>query len=226
MPELAWYASPFLFFFYEKLQLTFPFKTLSSSQEPVLGYMVFVEASATLTMKNSCFVDNNYRGNTVTVRAASGIAESTDNFSDDIQYTNCPFRYTYELNKCAAAESPTCLIPSCAASYNVFNARTDRYFANIANGSTINNPPCSINIEAILPCTAKGTKVFVQLLRDGSVVQEYLNEGRYFLFGITKQKENILPGTIASGTYTIQTKINGILQPAPYNFTLAGTCVP
>jgi hypothetical protein len=186
--------------------------------------MVFVEASATLNIQSSCFIDNYYRGDNVIVRAASGVAASTDNFSDDIKYQYCPYMINYELNKCFAAESQSCQIPSCAASYKVFNARTDRFFANIANGATIKNPPCSINIEAILPCTVKGAKVLVQLLRDGAVVQEYRSEERFFLFGSTSK--NILPGTIASGTYTIQTKINGITQPAPYNFTLAGTCAP
>jgi hypothetical protein len=131
--------------------------------------------------------------------------------------------FNQEQYKCYAQESQYCLLPSCAASYKVFNARTDRFFADIANGGTINNPPCSINIEAILPCASKGATATVQLLQGGTVIQELAERSRFFLFG--NNKNNILPGTIVSGTYTIQTKVNGVVQPAPFTFTLAGTCV-
>jgi hypothetical protein len=186
---------------------------------------VFVEAGSTLNIQNSCFIDNYVEsGAPVWVRCASGLVDSSDNYIDDIEYgTDCQYMFNQEQYKCYAQESPYCLLPSCSASYNVFNARTDKLVANIANGGTINNPPCSINIEAILPCASKGATAMVQLLQGGSVIQELAETSRFFLFG--NNKNNILSGTIASGTYTIQTKINGVLQPAPFTFTLTGTCV-
>lgn len=185
--------------------------------------MVFVEASATLNIQNSCFVDNYFRGDAVIVRAASGLIESVDNYSPADDAWRCPFMYNEEMHKCYAQESPYCKLPACKASYKVFNARTDRFFADITNGGTINNPPCSINIEAILPCAPNNAEAKVQLLQNSTVIQELDETERFFLFGNKKTK--VFPGTIASGTYKIQTKINGVVQPAPFTFTLAGTCV-
>jgi len=190
------------------------------------GYLVITEAGSTLNIQNSCFIDNFVEnGAPVWVRCASGLIDSANNYIDDIPYgTDCQYMFNQEQYKCFAHESPYCPLPACKAFYKIFNARTDRFFAEIANGGTINNPPCSINIEAILPCASKGAKAKVQLLQGSTVIKELVDTDRFFLFG--NNKNNILPGTIASGTYKIRTKINGIVQPAPFTFTLAGTCVP
>ena len=131
--------------------------------------------------------------------------------------------FNQEQYKCFAPESSTCAIRDCAASYKVFNAKTDTFVANIVNGGTITNPPCRINIEAILPCAPPGTVALMELLQNGVVVRKKTDRGRFFLFG--NSDNNISPGTIASGMYTIQTTINGFLVPPAVTFTLTGTCV-
>jgi hypothetical protein len=152
------------------------------------------------------------------------LIDSADNYIDGIDgEPDCQYMFNQEQFKCFAPESPTCSVPACSASYKVFNARTDAFFADIVNGGTINSPPCSINIEAILPCASNGAKAVVQLLRNGVAVNQREEVEPFYLFG--NSKANILPGNIASGTYTIQTLINGVVQPAPFTFTLAGRCI-
>jgi hypothetical protein len=189
------------------------------------AFLVFIESSSTLTIQKTCFIDNVVEGNApVWVRADSGLIDSADNYIDGIDgEPDCQYMFNQEQFKCFAPESPTCSVPACAASYKVYNARTDASFADIVNGGTINSPPCSINIEAILPCASNGSKAVVQLLRNGAVINQREEGEPFFLFG--NNKANILPGTIASGTYTIQALINGVVQPAPLTFTLAGRCI-
>jgi hypothetical protein len=110
-------------------------------------------------------------------------------------------------------------------SFKVYNARTQNVVATLTtNGTTITAPPCSINIEAVLPCLSTGVKkVRLELLRNGAVVRQRDETGsRYCLFGNTGS--SVSTGTIASGTYTIRAVVNGIIQPKPVTFTLAGTC--
>jgi hypothetical protein len=105
----------------------------------------------------------------------------------------------------------------------VYNARTQNVVATLTNGMTITAPPCSINIEAVLPCLSTGVKkVRLELLRNGAVVRQRDELVRYLLFGNTGS--SVSTGTIASGTYTIRAVVNGIIQPKPVTFTLAGTC--
>jgi hypothetical protein len=194
------------------------------SQGP--AYLVFVEVSSTLKIQDTCFIDNVVQIGyaPVWVKAESGLIDSANNYIDGIDgEPYCQYMFNQEQFKCFAPESSTCSVPACAASYEVYNARTDAFFADIVNGGTINSPPCSINIEAILPCASNGSKVVVQLLRNRVVVNQREEVEPFYLFG--NGKADILPGTIASGTYTIQTLINGVVQPAPFTFTLAGRCI-
>jgi hypothetical protein len=140
----------------------------------------------------------------------------------------CPFLFRHEAWKCTAPTSNVCLADACDVSFRVYNTRTQRAVGNTltTNGTTITGPPCKINIEAVVPCVVSstgGTKVRLELLRNGVVVRQREEVARYFLFGNTGT--TISAGTIATGTYTIRAVVNGIVQPKPITFTLAGTCV-
>jgi hypothetical protein len=129
-----------------------------------------------------------------------------------------------EAYKCVAPESTACALPACAASYKLYNARTDKVFANIVNGGTITSPPCDLNIEAVLPCATTGDTVTIQLLnQNGGVIESRDQRAPFFLFG--NNKGNILSGKIAPGTYRIQAVANGVVQPSSITFTIAGRCV-
>ena len=96
---------------------------------------------------------------------------------------------------------------------------------DIVNGGNITSPPCRVNIEVVLPCATEGESVTVQLLdAAGSVVGARSQTDAFFLFG-RNRNGNVLAGTIAAGTYTIQAIANGVVQPSPTTFTLSGSCV-
>ena len=144
-----------------------------------------------------------------------------DEFDEPI--SPCQYIFKEEAYKCFAPESNVCGLPACAASYKLYNARKDKVVANVVNGGTITSPPCDLNIEVVLPCATTGKNVSVQLLQpNGTIIRARDEVEKFFLFGNTKT--NIYAGKIASGTYTIQAVANGIVQPSPATFTLAGNC--
>lgn len=115
----------------------------------------------------------------------------------------------------------------CAVSFDVVNARVDTFVASLVDGGTVLNPPCQVNIEAVVACTPPLDKGVVALeLRSGGLVVQAREErvAPYFLFGDTPGG-NIYSGRILSGLYNIRTRILGAESP-PLNFSLAGTCVP
>jgi hypothetical protein len=183
------------------------------------GYGIYVESGSSLTISKSCFVNNYIDGYApVWVRSKSGLIASQDNYVSDGELT-CR---NHEAWKCAQPESKVCLAPVCDVSFKVYNARTQNVVATLTtNGTTT---PCSINIEVVLPCLSTGVKkVRLELLRNGAVVRQRDETGiRYCLFG--NAGSSVIPGMIASGTYTIRAVVNGIIQPKPVTFTLAGTC--
>jgi hypothetical protein len=189
------------------------------------GYGIYVESGSSLTISKSCFVNNYIDGYApVWVRSKSGLIASQDNYvSDGEPISACQYMFNHEAWKCAQPESKVCLAPACDVSFKVYNARTQNVVATLTNGMTITAPPCSINIEAVLPCLSTGVKkVRLELLRNGAVVRQRDELVRYCLFGNTGS--TVSSGTIASGTYTIRAVVNGIIQPKPVTFTLAGTC--
>jgi SdiA-regulated len=111
-----------------------------------------------------------------------------------------------------------------AVSFRIFNVATRSYVANVTNGATIPNPPCLINIEAVVPCAT--TPVTVQLRRFSTggmrTVNFRIERARpFFLFGDTPQA--VLSGSIAAGTYTLRTIVdNKVSDPVSVTF---GTCV-
>jgi hypothetical protein len=137
----------------------------------------------------------------------------------------CEYLFKHESFKCKAPESNVCLAPACNVVFNVYNVRTQAVVKTLTSGTTITAPPCNINIEAILPCLpGTVTKIKMELLRNGNVIRQREEESRFFLFG--NVGDTASSGTIAAGTYTIRATINGVVQPKPVTFTLAGTCVP
>ena len=182
-------------------------------------------------------MNNYFEGNApVWITADSGLVSSVNNYVSEIpiaefddDYTEpispCQYMFKEEAYKCVAPESATCGLPACAASYKLYNARTDKVVARIVNGRTISSPPCSVNIEVVLPCITKGERVTLQLLHmNGTVVQARNESEPFFLFG-NNPPNNILSGKIAPGTYKIQAVVaGGIVQPSPTTFTLSGTC--
>jgi SdiA-regulated len=111
-----------------------------------------------------------------------------------------------------------------AVSFRIYNAATKSYVANITNGATIPNPPCLINIEAVVPCAT--TPVTIQLRRfstGGTRTVNFRVERTlpFFLFGDTPQA--ILSGSIAPGTFTLRTIVGNIVS-APVAVTF-GACV-
>jgi hypothetical protein len=151
---------------------------------------------------------------------------STNNYvTTNNPLSPCEYLFTHESWKCKAPESTVCLSSVCDAVFKVYNVNTQSVVAPLTNGTTISAPPCSINIEAILPCVSSGTKIGLELLKNGVVVRQR-NEvvDRQFLFG--KVGDLAASGTIAAGAYTIRAVVNGAVQPKPITFTLSGTCVP
>lgn len=137
----------------------------------------------------------------------------------------CQYMFLEEAYKCVAPESKVCKHKLCAASYKLFNARTDKAVANIVNGGTISSPPCDVNIEAVLPCATTGKNITMQLLNaTGSVMNTRTEKAtQFFLFG--NKDANVYRGKIAPGTYTIRALMNGVVQPSPKKFTLSGNCI-
>lgn len=195
------------------------------------GFGIRVASSSTLNISSSCFVNNFFEGtSTVWIRADSGLVSSQNNFASqtplnrfDQPISPCQYIFKEEAYKCVAPESNVCGLPACAASYKLYNARNDKFVTNIANGATITSPPCDVNIEVVLPCVTSGKTVSLQLIaHNGTVIAARDEVERFFLFG--NNKNNILPGKIASGTYTVQAIETGNIQPTPTKFTLAGRC--
>jgi hypothetical protein len=198
------------------------------------GFAIQVSSSSTLNISNTCFV-NNYianGGGPVHIVADSGLISSKSNFvsetpvyDDDESQTISPCQYNFleEAYKCVEPERNLCGLPACAASYKLYNARTDKVVADIFNGGTIASPPCDVNIEAVLPCVAAGEEVTVQLLNQkGNIVKSKEEVVPFFLFG--NNNKDIGGGKITAGSYKIQALVNGVFQPSPVTFTM-GKCV-
>jgi hypothetical protein len=174
------------------------------------GYAIKVASSSTLSISNTCFVNDYY--------AQTPLDKSGDPVSA------CQYIFKEEAYKCFAPESNVCGLPACAASYKLYNATSNTVFANIVNGGTITSPPCDLNIEAVLPCSTSGKKVTIQLLNQlGAVIKEKNRTSPFFLY--TMNRANALDGKLKSGKYTIQAVANGVVQPSPQTFTLAGSCL-
>jgi hypothetical protein len=177
-------------------------------------------------------VNEYYSGNApVWIVADSGLVSSKNNYISetplndfDEPISDCQYMFLEEAYKCVAPESPTCGLPACAASYKLYNARTDKVVARMVNGGTIRSPPCDMNIEVVLPCATKGKDMTIQLLNQNNTIIRSRNESvPFFLFG--NIKSNVLAGKLASGTYKIQAvSATGIVQPSPITFTLSGSC--
>jgi hypothetical protein len=136
----------------------------------------------------------------------------------------CQYIFKEEAYKCVAPESNVCRLPACSASYKLYNAASDTVFANIVNGGTISSPPCNLNIEAVLPCATQGKRITVQLLNQtGAVIQERNRRSPFFLY--STNRADMLNGRLKAGTYTIQAVADGVVQPSPHTFILAGNCV-
>lgn len=116
-------------------------------------------------------------------------------------------------------------IVGCIATFNIYNAVTDTRVATVLSGGTVSNPPCQVNIEAVVTCAAPVSgAVTIELLAGTRIVSSRGETAApYFLFG-DNGAGDVLPGTIASGNYTLQARANGVVSPA-VGFTLAGTCV-
>ena len=74
---------------------------------------------------------------------------------------------------------------SCRATFNLFNATSNAIFGTFSAGSTITNPPCSMNFEIVnTTCTVVGP-MKITTFRDGNVivVSRTENVAPYFAFG-------------------------------------------
>jgi hypothetical protein len=162
----------------------------------------------------------------VWIRADSSLASSSSNYLyDPDPLSPCSYLFKHESYKCKAPESSVCLAPACNVAFQVFNVRTQTLARTLTDGLTITAPPCNINIEAVVPCLPNTvTKVKLELLRNGNVIRQRDEESRFFLFG--NVGNTISSGSLAAGTYTIRASVNGVVQPNPVTFTLAGTCAP
>jgi hypothetical protein len=135
--------------------------------------------------------------------------------------TPCQFILLEEAYKCIAPERNVCDLRACTASYKLYNARTDKVFADIVNGGSIASPPCDVSIEAVLPCATTGKNLTLQLLNQNGSVRSKVEVFPFFLFGNNQQA--VGAGRISAGTYKIQAVANGVVQPSPITFTL-GQC--
>jgi hypothetical protein len=171
-------------------------------------------------------------GGPVHIVADCGLISSKNNYvsetpvhDDDESLTISPCKYIFfeEAFKCVEPERNVCVLPACAATYKLYNARTDKVVADIVNGETIASPPCDVNIEAVLPCATTGEMIAVQLLNQkGNIVKAKEEVSPFFLFG--SNNKDIGAGKIMAGTYKIQALVNGEVQPSPVTFTM-GKCV-
>ena len=115
---------------------------------------------------------------------------------------------------------------SCRATFNLFNATSNAKFGTFSAGSTIANPPCSMNFEIVnTTCTVAGP-MKITTYRDGNVIVNSRTENvaPYFAFG-DDGKGDVLGATLAlNKTYSLVYEFNGAVR-GPIAFTLSGTCI-
>jgi hypothetical protein len=122
--------------------------------------------------------------------------------------------------------SETFFVQGCAfVHYALYDARRDRYLANLYNGSAISSPPCKSNIRVSFRCGFTPDNVRFELRKSSNkalVASRTELNAPYFLFG--DKLGDILPGSIPAGEYILTAIINNIVQPS-VQFTI-GTCNP
>lgn len=116
------------------------------------------------------------------------------------------------------------VVSGCPLSYAVYNAATDSFVTNLVDGGTITNPPCKVNIKIDVLCGSAIDNVRSELFKGTTRIANRSERTEpYFLFG--NNGTDVFAGTIASGTYKLTTKINGIEHPS-ITFTFSGACTP
>ena len=119
----------------------------------------------------------------------------------------------------------TFYVYGCSVYYNVYNAKTNSFFAKIPydGGGTVASPPCEINIEAEVYCGSLAFTTVKLELSGTKSASRVETAAPYFLFGDTVSPRDVLKGTLAAGPYSIRVTIADIVHDA-VPFTL-GKCV-
>jgi hypothetical protein len=134
---------------------------------------------------------------------------------------------SFSNNGCAGtminALSRNFIVLGCSLTFRVYDANTNAEVTTFANGDTVLSPPCNVNVKVDVSCGSAVKKVGMILYRGTrKMVRRTELFAPFFLFG--NSGTDVKSGTIASGTYTLQTVVDGIVH-AGVTFTFNGTCI-
>jgi hypothetical protein len=131
----------------------------------------------------------------------------------------------------AAPQANVVSTPVCSVAYKVYNGATDQFVVDIVANGTVVDPPCGVNIEAVISCDEPIDGPVTMTLRriaDQKLVHSQTEEvWPYFLFG--NDGDDVYSGTIGKARFHIQTQssvatINSVL-PSEGTFFRMGKCV-
>jgi 5'-nucleotidase len=114
---------------------------------------------------------------------------------------------------------------SCRATFDLFNATSNTKFGTFSAGSTIMNPPCSMNFEIVnTTCTVVGP-MKITTFRDGNAIVNSRTENNapYFAFGDDGKGDVFGAVLPLNKTYTLSYEFNGAVR-GPISFTISGNC--
>jgi hypothetical protein len=121
----------------------------------------------------------------------------------------------------------------CSVLYKVYNGGTNEFVSNITPNGTVVNPPCKVNVEAVITCnkklvTDKQITMTLQRTLDKKLVQSGSEiSGPYFLFG--NNGTDVYSGKIGKAKFNIRVQssdaaLNDILSLHRIDFRM-GVCV-
>jgi hypothetical protein len=120
---------------------------------------------------------------------------------------------------------------ACSVAYKVYNGATDQFVADIAPNGTVVDPPCAVNIEAVISCDQTISSPVTLILRrvaDQKLVQSQTEAAwPYFLFG--NNGDDVYSGRIGKAQFNIQVRSSDATidtaLPAEGTFFRMGQCV-
>jgi hypothetical protein len=116
---------------------------------------------------------------------------------------------------------------ACAVTYRVYSVRKQQLVAMLVGGLVVAQPPCFVNIQAVVTCESAQTPVASHILIRLEARAIFPVHKRietvvpHFLFGDTNG--NMQPGKISAGSYFISSTVGVVATPSVL-FTFR-TCV-
>jgi 5'-nucleotidase len=113
------------------------------------------------------------------------------------------------------------VLGGCASTFRIYSSTTNAVIGSFTSGGTINNLPCSMNIEVVPSCGVVGAMT-IRLYSNNVLVNSRVERNApYFAFG--DNAGDVLEGRFAPGRYSMELIINGsIIKAVPFT---VGTCV-